>query len=107
MSIGLLVESADAKHSTSAASESEVARNPPRDSQNTPASPRQAISVRVEIGLRSRNRVQPNNVDITIRLVVHTNIAKGTKRVRSDISNKPWKCIAIAKQIIVHNKTVA
>jgi hypothetical protein len=105
--MGSLVESADAKHSTSAASESEVLKNAPRDNQKVPASPKQPNSILVDIGLLSLMRVNTSSDTITIRLALHTNIANGIKRVRSDVASKPCKCTAIAKQITVQSSTVA
>lgn len=77
----------------------------------------------VDTGLSSFINVKPNKASMTAKLALHTKMAKGTKRavnavrigyglqgtknlLRSDMASKPCKCTAIARQIIVHNKTV-
>jgi len=106
MLIRLLVDPVEAKHSTSAFKEADVAKKAPRDSQKVPASPRQPNSILVDIGLLSLMRVNPNRDSIMIRAALHTNMANGIKRVRSDVASKPCKCTEIAKQIIVQSSTV-
>lgn len=75
---------AETKHSTSAVSESEDAKNAPSAIQNVPMRPKQPSSIRVDTGFMLRLMLNAESTRMMTRVAEDTKIANGTKRVRSE-----------------------
>lgn len=95
------------KHSTSASWDSEVAKNTPRISHNKPAKPREASSMRVDMGFRwPLIELKARSVTM-IRVLKHdTKMDSGTKRVKSEEANTVRKFAARARHIMPKMITV-
>jgi len=74
----------ETKHSTLAVSESEDAKNAPSAIQNVPIRPKQPSSILVDTGFMLLLTLNADSTRMMARVAEDTNIANGTKRVRSE-----------------------